>query len=142
MKYDDASWHYGGDFPADLPHEAGAIHTGMYLSWALLNGLAGEIHLEEFPEGLEELKFQKITPADFFLKYCDGKFTDEDLNEIGNEFTADYFDFQNGQYLTEYSLLFGETLPSLYHVENTWENYVKVSALLNKRFGEWKIKNS
>ena len=23
MKYDDASWHYGGDFPADLPQEAG-----------------------------------------------------------------------------------------------------------------------
>ena len=24
MKYDDASWHYGGNFPKDLPTEAGA----------------------------------------------------------------------------------------------------------------------
>src|SRR6266404_3538306 len=36
MKYDDASWHYGGDFPEDLPREAGATHTGMFVAWALL----------------------------------------------------------------------------------------------------------
>ena len=28
-KYDDASWHYGGDFPDDLPEENGATHIGM-----------------------------------------------------------------------------------------------------------------
>jgi hypothetical protein len=140
MKYDDASWHSDGDFPKDLPREAGAIHTGMYLSWALLNGLAGEIHLEEFPEGIEELKSQNITPAEFFLKYCDGKFTDEDLNEVGNQFTIAYFDLQRGSYLNEYSSLFGEAVPSLYHVEDTWENYAKVSALLSKRFTDWKNK--
>ena len=33
-KYDDASWHYGGDFPKDLPIEAGATHTGMFLALA------------------------------------------------------------------------------------------------------------
>ncbi len=142
MKYDDASWHYGGEFPDDLPQEAGAIHTGMYLSWALLNGLGGEIHLEESPEGLEELRSQQITPAGFFLKYCDGKFTDEDLNELGNRFTAYYFDFQNGQYINEYSSLFGESLPSLYHVEDSWENYIIVSTLLDQRFSAWKTKNS
>ncbi|WP_265102660.1 hypothetical protein [Acinetobacter sp. 'aerobic (ED)'] len=39
MKYDDASWHYGGDFPADLPQEAGATHIGMFLTWMLLQTL-------------------------------------------------------------------------------------------------------
>ena len=29
MKYDDASWHYNGDFPTDLPVEAGATHIGL-----------------------------------------------------------------------------------------------------------------
>ncbi|WP_262497415.1 DUF7832 domain-containing protein [Pedobacter caeni] len=28
-KYDDASWHYGGDFPKDLPQINGATHIGM-----------------------------------------------------------------------------------------------------------------
>ncbi|MDY0918936.1 hypothetical protein [Pseudomonas viridiflava] len=26
MKYDDASWHYTGDFPADQPKEQGGTH--------------------------------------------------------------------------------------------------------------------
>ena len=56
MKYDDASWHSGGDFPADLPSEAGATHTGMFLAWALLSGLGGSLHTEDFPEDVERLK--------------------------------------------------------------------------------------
>ena len=36
MKYDDWSRHGGGNFPADLPPEAGATHAGMFLAWALL----------------------------------------------------------------------------------------------------------
>jgi hypothetical protein len=30
MKYDDASWHAGEDFPKDVPEDAGATHTGMF----------------------------------------------------------------------------------------------------------------
>ncbi|RML48695.1 DUF7832 domain-containing protein [Pseudomonas avellanae] len=32
MKYDDASWHYNGNFPSDLPDTAGATHIGMFLA--------------------------------------------------------------------------------------------------------------
>lgn len=39
MKYDDASWHVGGDFPKELPPEAGATHIGMFAAWCMLNGL-------------------------------------------------------------------------------------------------------
>ncbi len=31
MKYDDASWHYGGEFPADSPDEFGGTHIGLSL---------------------------------------------------------------------------------------------------------------
>jgi len=48
MKYDDASWHYDGEFPADLPPEAGATHIGMYLAWCLLNELAGPLYTDDF----------------------------------------------------------------------------------------------
>jgi len=60
MKYDDASWHYGGDFPKDLPNEAGATHIAMFVAWCLLNGLAGEIHTDDFPEEFELLKPQQL----------------------------------------------------------------------------------
>ena len=32
-------------FPQDLPPEAGATHTGIFIAWAMLSGLAGELHL-------------------------------------------------------------------------------------------------
>jgi len=77
MKYDDASWHSGGEFPKHLPPEAGATHSGMFLAWALLSGLAGELHLEDSPEGIKALRERTITPGAFFLRFCDGKLTDE-----------------------------------------------------------------
>lgn len=41
MKYDDASWHYGADnLLKDLAEVSGATHTGMFVTWALLSGLA------------------------------------------------------------------------------------------------------
>lgn len=137
MKYDDASWHYGGDFPGDLPMEAGATHTGMFVAWALLNGLAGEIHLEDFPKELEHLRMRSMTPGKFFLEICDGKFTDEDLNEDGNAFAAVYFDFGSGGYLTDYENALADGLPSLYHVADTWENYDLLAPAIEKAFQGW-----
>jgi len=68
MEYDDASWHYGGDFPMDLPNESGATHTGMFVAWALLSGLAGAIYLEDFPDTIQRLKAPSVTPGQFFLE--------------------------------------------------------------------------
>lgn len=73
MKYDDASWHYGGDFPEELPDEAGATHTGIFLAWALLVGLSGEFHVDDSPEDIPRLKMRSLTPGQFFLESCDGK---------------------------------------------------------------------
>ena len=137
-KYDDASWHYGGDFPHDLPDEAGATHTGMFLAWALLAGLAGELHVDDFTEDLETLRRREITPGAFLLRCCDGKFTDEDLNEEGNAFTVAYFQFETGQYLADYERTLAAKLPTTYHVEDTWENFDRLRPILDQRFREWK----
>jgi hypothetical protein len=139
MKYDDASWHYGGDFPEDLPDEAGATHTGMFVAWALLSGLAGELHTAEAPEALQALQRREITPGAFFLEFCDGKFTDEDLNDLGNAFARDYFDLQSGQYIGDYSdILSAGTLPTLYHVPDSWETYEAIKPALDARFTAWR----
>ena len=84
MKYDDASWHYGGDFPAGLPPEAGATHIAMFLGWAVLNGLAGEYHTADAADELARLQRREVTPTQWFIHACDEKFTDEDLNDEGN----------------------------------------------------------
>lgn len=138
MKYDDASWHYGGKFPDDLPLEAGATHTGMFVAWALLSSLGGAIHTDECPEALEQLRNRALTPGLFFYRICDGKFTDEDLNEEGNRFAEEYFDFEKGDYLGDYGETLGEQGRELYYIADTWENFERLKPVLDARFSAWK----
>jgi hypothetical protein len=143
MKYDDASWHYGGTFPKELPSKSGATHTAMFVAWALLSGLAGEIHVIDFPQDILKLHSRSLTPARFFLDECDGKFTDEDLNKEGNAFTLDYFDgFKNCQYLKDYEAILGGELESLYYVKDSWENFDLLKPVLDQRFSDWRARRS
>jgi hypothetical protein len=138
MKYDDASWHYGGDFPPDLPAEAGATHSGMFLAWALLNGLGGKFFEEEAPEAISELKDRRSTPGAVFLSYSDGKLTDSDLGELGNAFARHYFDLQKGAYLGDYERTLAGGLASTYHVPDTWESYDRLCPVIDRRYAEWR----
>jgi hypothetical protein len=144
MKYDDASWHYGGEFPEDLPDEAGATHTGMYLAWALLSGLSGDIHVTDFPEDIPRLQSRVLTPGAFFLSSCDGKLTVENLSDEGNAFTAHYFNFESGQYLADYEETLGQDMPAgpngLYYVADSWENFDILKPVLDSRLAEWRAR--
>ena len=138
MKYDDASWHYGGDFPKDLPDRAGAIHAGMFLAWALRSGLGGELYTEEDSQELEKLRSRETTPGEFFFSQCDGKLTDEEFNDEGNRFVAAYFDAADGKYLADYEATLGSQLPSLYHVPDSWESFDAIAPVLDRRLLEWR----
>lgn len=141
MKYDDASWHYGGDFPPDLPAEAGGTHIGMFVTWCLLNGLSGEIHTNDLSEELKDLKEHRKTPGAWFLENCDEKFTDEDLNEEGNRFAQEYYDSDEAPYLEDYEAALGESVESLYHATDSWDFYERLAPLIAKRFENWRIRN-
>jgi hypothetical protein len=138
VKYDDASWHYGGDFPEDLPDEAGATHTGMFLAWALLEGLGGELHTDEFADDLEKLRTRLVTPGAYFLATCDGKLTNEDLSDEGNAFAEAYYDLEHGEFLSNYEDTLGADLPTTYHVADTWENFDRLRPVISDRFAQWK----
>ena len=143
MKYDDASWHYGGNFPADLDPSAAATHIGMFLAWALLSGLGSELHTSEASEGLAALKARTVTPGRFVLGHCDEKFTNDDLNATGNRFAADYYAAETGGYLADYESacmrprIFRRAPASLYHVPDTWTNFEKIAPVITKRFARW-----
>jgi hypothetical protein len=138
LKFDDASWHYGGDFPDELPQEAGATHIGMFVAWCLLNGLAGEVYTTELASAFEKLRSRASTPGAWFLHVCDGKFTDEDLNDDGAAFAESYYDGDTPQYLEDYDNTLGSELESLYHVPDTWASYDALAPILAPRFKEWK----
>ena len=141
MKYDDASWHSGGNFPKDLPAIAGATHIGMYLAWALFAGLGSSLHADK-SDDIKRLSGRAITPGAFFLWACDGKLTDDDFNDEGNAFTERYFDTPEQPYLSDYEAVFGDDLPggaeSLYYVEDSWENFEKLRPVLDRRLADWR----
>jgi hypothetical protein len=138
MKYDDASWHYEGDFPKDLPIEAAATHTGMFVAWALLSGLGGGMLVADFSGAVGKLRSRSLTPGEFFIEACDGKFTDQELNVEGNAFTKSYFEFKEGSYLADYAATLRGDLTNLYQIADTWENFDRLKPVLDRRFAEWK----
>ena len=150
-KYDDASWHYGGDFPDDLPEENGATHIGMFLTWCIDNDLLSEEQIEDSEDEIESVKNRKMTGAEFLIDICDEKFTDYDLNDIGNEFATDYyedgtkFSKKHKNYFGDYAEIFDIRVidnnldqDSLYRIENSWTNYDLIKSRIDKRFSEWK----
>ncbi len=143
MKYDDASWHYGGNFPAGLPMQAGATHIAMFVAWAVMNGLAGQYHIEDAADDLALLKGRVVTPTSWFIRACDEKFTHEDLNDEGNSFAASYYGNEeglhstSGSYLDDYCGAFPNA-ESLYHVEDSWDSFDVLAPALSSRLKSWR----
>ncbi|MDM1407611.1 hypothetical protein [Myroides sp. DF42-4-2] len=149
-KYDDASWHYEGDFPADLPPEHGATHIGMLLTWCIQNDFFAQELSEELADEVQAVKNRSLTGTSFLLTHCDGKLMEEDLNEKGNAFIRDYYDdetvfatkFQD--YFSDYAQVFDISINEeyldhnqLYRVENTWSNYDLLFPIIQERFAQW-----
>jgi len=139
-KYDDAVWHYGGNFPADLPNVAGATHIGMFVASCILQGMVGEIHEVEFPENLQRLRDREITPGRWIIEACDEKFTQEELNEEGNAFAMDYYYATGALYLADYEQTLCAGLETTYHVPDTWESFDKINPVIRERLAQWRQK--
>lgn len=129
MKYDDASWHYGGNFPAGQPYEHGGTHIALYLRWCFAKGWAGELHIEDVPEDVSDVISGKLSATEFLFRNCDGKFTDEDLTDEGNFFTQQYYG-NDGLYLEDYSEHFGDLM---YVAPESAHDFEKFSSILDAR---------
>jgi len=138
MAIDRIDWHYGGNFPKELPNENSGTHIGVYLAWIIINNLQGKLHDEDSLEALQDVKNRKITGRDFLIEQCDEKFWEEDLNAEGFVFTEFYY---HEKYFEDYENILEENLPSIYHVENTWENYDRIAPIIDQRYKKWKEAN-
>ena len=138
MKYDDASWHSGADFPAGLGAEAGATHAAIYLAWALLADLGADHHVVDAAGNLGRLRARKLTPGKYFLTVCDGKLTDEDLTPEGNAFTQAYYQQDGASFIGDYQEYLAKGLASEYHVADSWANFDKLRPVLDRRLANWR----
>lgn len=135
MKYDDANWHSGGDFPQNSPTEFGGTHIALYLRWCFCKGWAGEIHTEDYPELIEQVIDGTKSATEFFFEYCDGKLTDEDLSAEGNQFTNQYYG-DKGLYLGDYSMHFDELC---YVASEDKHDFKKFSEMVENRLQSGKL---
>jgi hypothetical protein len=135
MAYDRADWHYGGTFPKGLPDAAGGTHIGMFLAWAIMRGLEGE-DAQADTDSLEAVRARRMTGRDYLLNICDEKFWESDLSEEGNAFAKQYYGEKG--YYKDYEKALARRLPSLYHVEDSWDNFDRLTPVLDQRFRDWK----
>ena len=153
MKYDDASWHYEGDYPDDLPQENAAIHIGFFLKWCICNNHFSEELIEDSEDEVKKVQNGCMTGAQFLLVY-DGKLVDDMLSETGNLFAMSYYQSEEkfsekyGSYGDDFCDVFnlraeenGFEYASLYHVEDTKENYDLMATKIDERFQQWIIFN-
>ena len=140
MSYDRADFDYSTD-EQPLPKGHAATHIGMFLAWAVLNGLEGEFHRAHSAELLAKLRRREITGRQLFEAVCQEKFSEKDLNEEGNRFAQEYYvdaAGRRGEYFADYKRVLTARLPSFWHVADTWENYEKIAAAINRRYEDWK----
>jgi hypothetical protein len=134
---DRADWHYGAgdDYPKELPPENGGTHIGMYLAWIIQHGLASAVLQKYARDSLPLLRERKITGRQLLFSELDEKLFSALLTKVGKDFTRDYYD--TDCYIGDYADALGGSLLTLYHVEDTWENYDRLAPLIDQRFSRW-----
>jgi len=139
MKYDDASWHYDStpEFEDEERWAVAAAHIGVYLKWCLIQGWAGELHTKDEADQaiVEQVQAGNMTGADFLMQQCDGKFTNEDLNDEGNAFTAYY-----------YADIYPEDLESvardaILSAPESEYDFPALSEIIDRQYAEWFAEN-
>jgi len=140
MSYDRADFDYSTE-AEPLPKGHAATHIGMFLAWAVLNGLESDFHHECSAQLLDKLRRREITGRQFFEAACNERFSERDLNEEGNAYAQHYYVDEAGKrgaYFADYKKVLAASLPSFWHVADTWGNYEKIAAVITRRYEEWK----
>jgi len=135
--YDKGKYHDETVMENNLPEERASVHTAFFLGWLIENDLCSNEFNSESSDLIEKYKSQAKTAVDVY-EWWDRCLIDDMLSEEGNAFAAEYFDFENGKYLSDYSELLVKNLPSEFHVPYTWENQRIVGQRISQRYLRWK----
>ena len=133
---DRADWHYGGNYPKGLPPENAGTHIGIYLAWIIHRQLGSKQLVKLGAETYQKVLRREATGRDLLLAELDEKFFPQLLNSEGGAFTRAYY--ETNDFLNDYDLVLGGELESLYHVQDTWENYDKMAERLDERLAAWR----
>ena len=133
--YDNAKTHFLGNFPESLPIEQAYVHIGMYLGWIIEKELYSEFFEEEAEIQIFRFRRREIS-CTILSEIWDGYLGFELFNREGNMFT--YYYYGGGLYRGDYDEILVKNLPSIYHVDDSWENYEKITNRIDMRYSDWK----
>ena len=133
--YDNAKTHFLGNFPESLPIEQAYVHIGIYLGWIIEHELYSEFFEDEAEVQIFRFKRKEINPT-ILSELWDGYLGFELFNKEGNMFT--YYYYGGGIYKKDYNDVLAGALPSIYHVNDTWENYYIMCEKISQRYNDWK----
>ncbi|GJM60850.1 hypothetical protein PEDI_14020 [Persicobacter diffluens] len=132
--FDHAKFHFLNKFPESLPIENAYLHIGMFMGWIIDQELYSEYFEEEAETEIFRFKLRELSPM-LLSEIWGGALSHDLLNEKGKSF-ADYY-YASGEFLKDYESVLANGLPSIYHVQDNWRNYKKISDLMDHKFQMW-----
>lgn len=138
--FDKAKWHINEQFPKDLDQYQSYVHSGLYIAWLIDNSLIEPDFKTDTLDAINKLMARQMTPSKFYKEQLDGVFDADGLTQEAIKFTSYYFDLEKGKYVEDYLATFDpdDSLPSLFHVTDSWENYDSLKPILDMRLTEWR----
>lgn len=109
-------------------------HIGFFFTWLVRRHMVGEIHQGE---PLEDVRLGEMSGTDFFLRYCDGKFREEDVEAAALPFVRDYYG--EGRYWREYVDWVLNTLCDLpLEFSESYEDYLRLEPVLDRALEDYR----
>lgn len=143
-QYDNAEYHFSEKILKEKGTEYSIsqsyVHGGMYLKWAVDNGLTGGKIIEYLADKVAQLKTREIKGSDL-LRDLDGSLFSELFTDEGKEFSHWYFKADKNSYFEDYEKTLASNLSDYLLVENSWENYELMAEVISSRYEQWKNAN-
>jgi hypothetical protein len=132
-KLDDVSWYMDR---SESEQDAGT-HIGMFVSWLIHNHLWGTYPGIDWSRDVSLVQERSMSGRTFLLERCDGKLMSEMLTEEGAAFSEAYY---LKSYLKDFQRVLTKEAKSDDSVDDTWENYDRLAAVISERHAKWKTK--
>lgn len=110
-------------------------HIGQFFQWLIDCGFEGE---EDDEEEADEVRKGNLTGTEYFIKYCDGTFSYDDVREDIQPFVRDYY--ESSKYFDDYADCCLDEDRPLYGVLTDWETFLKLKARIDKAYKDF-LKN-
>ncbi|NEW09073.1 hypothetical protein GK047_24155 [Paenibacillus sp. SYP-B3998] len=140
--FDKAKWHYEGEFPHELDSFQAYVPTGMFVAWVIKNDLSSKRNRKNDASDIELVKRDEMTGAQFYRTNWDGVLSSNDLSDEADAFAREYLNIHNDIYTaTDFAEILASGLPTIYHVEDSIENYRIIEPVISERYRDWKRRN-